>query len=95
MFLKKVDGPRAVTLPDGRVLTLADLPETATRRWVASRKEAVVRAVWHGMLSREAAMDRYELSDEELSLWETSVRTDGVQALKITKLRDYRQPMVE
>lgn len=95
MFLKKVDGPRAVTLPDGRVLTLADLPEPATRRWVASRKETVVRAVWHGMLSRQAAMERYDLSDEELSLWETSVRTDGVQALKITKLRDYRQPMVE
>ena len=29
MFLKKVDGPRAVTLPDGSVLTVADLPPPA------------------------------------------------------------------
>ena len=27
MFLKKVDGPRAVTLPDGTVMTRADLPD--------------------------------------------------------------------
>ena len=26
MFLKKIDGPRAVTLPDGTIMTRADLP---------------------------------------------------------------------
>ena len=36
MFLKKNPGPRTVILADGSVLTLADLPDPATR-WVASR----------------------------------------------------------
>jgi len=43
MFLKKVDGPRSVTLPDGSIMTHADLPPASTWRWVASRKAAVVR----------------------------------------------------
>ncbi len=45
MYLKKIDGPRAVNLPDGSVMTRADLPPVETRRWVASRKAAVVKAV--------------------------------------------------
>jgi hypothetical protein len=53
MFLKKVDGPRAITLPDGSVITLADLPPQNTRRWVASRKAAVVRGVIYGLISEE------------------------------------------
>jgi hypothetical protein len=35
MGLKKVNGVRAVTLQDGSVITLADLPGKHTRRWVA------------------------------------------------------------
>ncbi len=45
MYLKKVDGPRQVTLPDGSILSRADLPPDQTRRWVASRKAIVVKAV--------------------------------------------------
>lgn len=41
MFVKKTDRPRTVTLPDGSILTIADLPPTDTR-WVASRKNIVV-----------------------------------------------------
>jgi len=37
MYLKKVDGPRQVTLPDGTILSRADLSPPDTRRWVASR----------------------------------------------------------
>ncbi|MGR3371556.1 MAG: DUF1153 domain-containing protein, partial [Pseudooceanicola nanhaiensis] len=36
MYLKKVNGPRAVTLPDGTVFSRADLPPPETARWVAS-----------------------------------------------------------
>ncbi len=42
MYLKRVDGPRQVTLPDGSVLSRADLPPVETQRWVASRKAIVV-----------------------------------------------------
>lgn len=69
MYLKKIDGPRAVNLPDGSIMTRADLPPVETRRWVASRKAAVVKAVRFGLLSEKQALDRYGLSSEELSEW--------------------------
>lgn len=92
MFLKKIDGPRAVTLPDGTVLSRADLPPAATRRWVASRKAVVVKAVAYGLLTREEALDRYALSDEEFESWRHAVATHGIDALKVTALQKYRQP---
>ena len=92
MFLKKITGPRAVTLPDGQVLTLADLPAPETRRWVASRKIVVVHAVQHGLLTRAAALERYSLSEEEFDIWCAAVETHGVDALKVTQIQKYRQP---
>jgi len=92
MYLKKVDGPRTVTLADGTVLSLADLPDSKTRRWVVSRKAAVVRAIKHGLLSEEEAMKRYDLSEEELSAWQSAVEKYGVNALKATTVQNYRQP---
>jgi hypothetical protein len=92
MFLKKVDGPRAVTLPDGTVMTRADLPDANTRRWVASRKAAVVRGVLYGLVSQEEALRRYGLSEEEFRAWLAAVAEHGEQALKATALKKYRQP---
>lgn len=91
MFLKRIDGPRAVTLPDGSVLSRADLPPASTRRWVASRKVVVVRAVAHGLIGRKDALDRYGLSEEELDSWARAVETHGIDALKVTALQKYRQ----
>ena len=92
MYLRKVDGPRSVTLPDGRILTRADLPPATTRRWVASRKEAVVLAVMHGLIAREVALTTYALSDDEFAEWETAITTHGRDALKTTAIQRYRQP---
>ncbi len=92
MYLRKVEGPRSVTLPDGTVMTRADLPGTDTRRWVASRKAAVVRAVGAGLIQRKEALERYGLSDEEFSEWEQAVHQHGEAALKATALQRYRQP---
>jgi len=92
MYLKKIDGPRAVTLPDGRVMTRADLPDPATRRWVASRKAAVLRAVAHGLMSRKTALETYGLSEEEFDSWQSAVERHGEVALKTTALQRYRQP---
>lgn len=91
MYIKRVEGPRAVTLPDGTVLTLADLPPKDTRRWVASRKACVIRAVEAGLLSKKAALERYALSDEEFELWQSAVNEHGIDALKVTSLQKYRQ----
>ncbi|WP_106359047.1 CtrA inhibitor SciP [Yoonia maritima] len=91
MYLRKVEGPRSVTLPDGSVMTRADLPSEQTRRWVASRKAAVVRAVAAGLILRKEALERYGLSDEEFAEWENAVAHHGEGALKATALQHYRQ----
>lgn len=92
MYLRKVDGPRAVLLPDGTMMTRADLPPADTRRWVASRKAAVVRAIGAGLISRGSALAAYGLSEDELSEWEGAVQHHGEAALRTTWLRKYRQP---
>ena len=91
MYLKKVDGPRHVTLPDGSILSRADLPPTDTRRWVASRKAIVVRAVMHGLITQTEAQERYALSEEEFGLWRQAVEQHGVKALRVTTIQKYRQ----
>lgn len=90
MFLRKTQGPRTVTLPDGRILTLADLPE-ATTRWVASRKASVAEAVHHGLILRAEALERYGLTDEELDSWISAISRHGRNALKVTQLQTFRQ----
>lgn len=91
MYLKKVDGPRQVALPDGSTLSRADLPSPQTRRWVASRKAVVVKAVLYGLISEAEALERYALSDEEFTLWRQAVETHGEKALRVTTLQKYRQ----
>ena len=92
MYIRKIDGKRAVTLPDGTVLSRADLPAPCTRRWVASRKAVVVQAVQHGLLARDEALARYELSAEEFDSWCSAISRHGTDALKVTALQKYRQP---
>ena len=91
MFLKKSDAPRTVILPDGRVLSLADLPPEDTR-WVASRKETVVNAVLHGLITKEEALRRYGLSEEEFDGWTKAMQKHGKAALKVTAIQRFRQP---
>lgn len=90
MYLKKVHGPRAVTLADGSVMTRADLPPAETRRWVASRKLAVVRGVVYGLIAQDEALERYGLSREEFMEWVTAVTEHGEEALKTTALQKFR-----
>ena len=92
MYLKKVDGPRAVRLRDGTIMTRADLPSAKTRRWVASRKAAVVRGVQTGLISLEDALATYGLSQEEFLEWKTAIDRHGEAALKATQIQKYRQP---
>ncbi len=91
MFLKRVDGPRQVTLADGTILSRADLPPSDTRRWVASRKAVVVKAVIHGLITQDEAIARYALSEEEFGLWRRAVVEHGDKALRVTTIQKYRQ----
>lgn len=91
MYLRKVEGPRTATLPDGTVMTRADLPPPDTRRWVVSRKAAVVHAVEHGLVTSEWAIETYELSEEEFEGWRGAVEAHGVAGLRATAVMKYRQ----
>ncbi|WP_275426783.1 DUF1153 domain-containing protein [Roseovarius amoyensis] len=84
---EKVAGARAVKLPDGTMMTRADLPPRDTRRWVASRKLAVVRGVLHGLITRAEAEQRYGLSAEEFDEWLRAASSGDTDALKVTVRR--------
>lgn len=90
MYLKKVDGPRSITLPDGTIMSRADLPPTNTRRWVASRKAAVVRGVVYGLISQSDALKQYQISEEEFREWVVAVTKHGEEALKATAVQKFR-----
>jgi hypothetical protein len=68
----------------------ADLPAPDTRRWVASRKAAVVNAVDHGLISAEEACATWALSTEELDAWRDAPQRHGIAALRVTALQRYR-----
>ncbi|MBL4628610.1 MAG: DUF1153 domain-containing protein [Roseicyclus sp.] len=90
MYIRKIQGPHTVTLPDGTNMTRSDLPSPTTTRWVASRKAAVVRAVMYGLLSAEEAIRTYSLSEEELESWRKAVARHGERALKATAIQQFR-----
>ena len=90
MFLKKTAGPRVVRLPDGAILSMGDLPDRNTR-WVASRKADVVLAVTHGLLTREEALRRYSLTEEEFDLWMRNYASGGVRQLRIAAIARRRE----
>jgi hypothetical protein len=83
--------PTSVKGPDGQKLTMADLPSPNISRWVTRRKAEVVAAVAGGLMSRKAACDRYNLTDEEFEGWGASYLRHGAKGLRTTRLQQYRR----
>lgn len=81
----------SVTGPDGRALTMNDLPPPNITRWVTRRKAEVVAAVEGGLLTRKAACDRYNLSEEEFAGWQKLYQRHGSKGLRTTRLQQYRR----
>ncbi len=77
--------------PDGRPLTLEDLPKPGIKRWVTRRKAEVVAAVSGGLLSKEDAIKRYALTDEEFDGWQDLYKSHGAKGLRATRLQQYRR----
>ncbi len=71
-------------------ITKRDLPPVETKRWVASRKAAVVAAIRQNIITEEEACRRYGLSMEELESWRSALEEYGVGALRATRLQLYR-----
>lgn len=88
--MTKEDEPRRVIGPDGKLLTLDDLPPPETKRWVARRKAEVVAAVRAQLLTLEEACKRYNLSTEEFVGWEAAIDKHGLGGLRVTRIQDFR-----
>jgi len=82
---------RFVIGPDGQRLTLSDLPPADTKRWVIRRKAEVVAAVRGGLLTMEDACAHYQLSEEEFDSWRKSIERHGIQGLRTTQIKKYRE----
>lgn len=82
--------PNSVIGPDGKILTLDDLPPPETKRWVARRKAEVVAAVRAQLLTLEEACKRYNLSMEEFTCWEAAIDKYGLGGLRVTRIQDFR-----
>lgn len=87
--------PVAVPGPDGRTLTLNDLPSADTRYWSMRRKAQVAAAVDGGLLSVTEACERYCMTFEELQVWRIRLRRDGTRGLRITETSRYRKREAE
>jgi transposase-like protein len=66
------------------------LPPPNTKRWVVSRKAAVVAAVRSGAITIEEACRAYQLSEEELLSWERAFEIHGLAGLRATHIQVYR-----
>lgn len=83
-----LDKSRTVAIgPHGEVLELDDVPAAETERWVPRRKAIVVAAVEAGLLTRDAALRQYQLSDEEYESWKTAWLRFGLRGLRVSKPR--------
>ncbi len=76
--------------PDGSLLTLADLPRSATVRWTVLRKAKLVSAVTGGLLSVEDACRRYNIATEEFLSWQRLIDQHGIAGLRTTRTQQYR-----
>jgi hypothetical protein len=73
-----------------RALTIADLPEPSTNRWVIRRKAEVLAAVHGGLISLEDVRRRYMLTLEEFLSWQYSIDLHGLAGLRTTRIQQYR-----
>ena len=71
---------------------MGDLPPPNTKRWVVSRKAAVVAAVRSGKITMEEALRRYQLTEEEFLSWQRAFETHGLAGLRATRVQQYRVP---
>ncbi len=77
--------------PLGKQMSLEDLPEPTTKRWVIRRKAEVVAGVRGGLLTLDEACKRYNLTVDEFRSWQRLLESHGVKGLRTTKIKKYRK----
>ena len=83
------DKPTEIMGPYG-IITMETLPDPNITRWVIRRKAEVILAVRGGLLTREEAIARYRLTEEEFEDWLSKIDNFGLKGLKTSKTRYYR-----
>jgi hypothetical protein len=73
---------KSVIGPDGRRLTLADLPPIGLKRWYPQHKACIATAVRKGLIGAEEVCKRYRLTMEELQIWQHALDRGGVKGLR-------------
>src|ERR1700676_2185143 len=76
--------------PDGHPLTVWDLPLVADRRWTPLRKARIVVAVRGGLISADEVRQRYNLTLEELEIWQREFGSNGIKGLRVTCIQRHR-----
>jgi Protein of unknown function (DUF1153) len=84
------DARHSVIGSDGKILTMENLPQPHTARWIPRKKAEIVAAVRGGLLSFEEACDRYALTSEEFSSWQIALDHFGLEGLQTTHLAKHR-----
>ena len=90
MLIRKVRVPRTAELPNEGFLRRGDLPPSTAKRWGASRKAGVVKAVRFGLISLEEACSLHDLTPDDYCSWKTAVARYSESAMRATALKKYR-----
>lgn len=75
----------------GDVISPINLPPPGYSRWTPNKKAIVVRAVRAGLVTLQSVLDRYQMTEQEFSIWEHGLYDDGATGLKITKYQKRRR----
>lgn len=95
MHHSRIENERAVVGPLGERLTMEDLPSGKNLRWVARRKAQVVAAIEGGLLTVAEACARYDLSLEELGMWQRIYGEEGMLGLRQREMQAHRADRTE
>lgn len=82
--------PASIVGPLGKELSLKEIANPNTIRWVSRRKAQVVAAIEGGVLTASEACELYRLSIEELATWQRGYARAGAPALRATRVQYYR-----
>jgi Protein of unknown function (DUF1153) len=78
---------KTIAGPNGRPLTLGDLPPVKPNRWFPAHKANVVAAVGGGLITAEQACKRYKLTIEEFTLWQRAFEAHGIAGLRVARAK--------
>jgi transposase len=88
----KSNALKTITGPDGRPLTVADLPSSNEQRWLPIRKARVVAAVRGGLITVDEVRKRYRLTLEEFEGWQAEFDSKGISGLRVTGTKRRKSP---